>query len=306
MPTNGRYRLPDFLAIGPGRTATTWLHYVLEGVTDLPANIKETRFFAASYYRGIDWYAWHFRHARGDRPVGEVCGYFGKPHTCARVKLHLPDCRVICTLRDPVDRLYSNYKMMLYNAWVRGSLMDNLDAEGSMVQVNHYASHLAEWLDAFGRERVLVLFFDELQKDRQAYLDQICDFIGAARVDLANQKVPSEGVGAFARAPKNRGLAKRARKFREWLRIHDFYRTREFLTSAGVWRFCGGRGEKFPPLTAEEDAIVRQWFLPDVEALEQLLGCDLTRWKTPRQAGNKQRGAAEAGAPGNAPQTASA
>ncbi len=54
-------RLPDFIAVGPPRTATTWLDQVMRGHVGLPAGVKETQFFIFRYSQGIEWYAAHFR-----------------------------------------------------------------------------------------------------------------------------------------------------------------------------------------------------------------------------------------------------
>jgi hypothetical protein len=281
LPVHGRYRLPDFLGVGPARTGTTWLHQVLESGADLPANVKETQFFTTYYHKGIDWYAHHYRRARGDRPVGEICPYFNPPAARKRIKLHLPECRIICTLRDPVDRLYSHYKMLRRNVWARGTFLDLIEARPHLLRGNRYAAHLAEWFDMFGRDRVLVLFYEELRDDRQAYLDRICTFIGIAPIDLSRIKVAGEGVNSYERAPKNRHLAQNARHVKYFLKDHGFYRTINALENAGIWDFCVGRGEKFPRLSPEEDARVRPMFVPEIEELEKLLRCDLSHWKAP-------------------------
>jgi hypothetical protein len=69
-----------------------------------------------------------------------------------------------------------------------------------------------------------------------------------------------------------------------WLQGHQAYGVIDLLDRAGVWQFCAGRGELYPPLTPEEDARLRKRFLPEVEALEALLKIDLSAWKKPREA----------------------
>ena len=49
-----------------------------------------------------------------------------------------------------------------------------------------------------------------------------------------------------------------------------------------MWEFCGGRGEPYPRLTIEQEERLRERYLPEVEALEELLGIDLSAWKKPR------------------------
>ena len=56
------------------------------------------------------------------------------------------------------------------------------------------------------------------------------------------------------------------------------------LEVAGVWKFCFGGGEEFAPLDPEVDARLREHFRPEVEALERLIGRDLSAWKTTRAA----------------------
>lgn len=279
MPIHGRYRLPDFLGVGPARTGTTWLHQVLEAGADLPANVKETQFFTRYYHRGTDWYARHFRRARGDRPVGEVCPYFSPPAARKRIKLELPDCKIVCTLRDPVDRLYSHYKMLRRNVWARGSFLDLVESRPHLMRSNRYAAHLAEWYDLFGRDRVLVTFYEELRDDRQAYLDRICDFIGIARIDLSKIRLGGGAVNSYERAPKNRHLAQNARHVKYFLKDRGFYRTINAIENSGIWDFCVGRGEIFPRLSPEDDARVRPIFREEIEDLEKLLERDLSHWK---------------------------
>jgi Sulfotransferase domain len=106
--THAPGRLPDFLGVGPPRTATSWLDAALRGHAAMPREIKEVDFFVKNYARGIDWYRSYFRDADPALPAGEICpSYFGPPEVRERVKLHLPNCKIICTIRDPVESLYS-------------------------------------------------------------------------------------------------------------------------------------------------------------------------------------------------------
>jgi hypothetical protein len=277
--------LPDYIVAGPGRTGTTWLHQVLEGHVDLPYGIKETLFFNRFYdSKGIDWYARHFRFATGDRPVVELCGsYFFKPEAVERIKLHIPNCRFIMTMRDPVDRIYSEYKLMRHFAAVRrGTFEEVLDAWPTLAGGGRYASRIKAFAEAFGRENVLITMYDELRTEPQKYLNRVTDFIRIERIALSERPGLGNEVNAFKRAPKNRRLARRAKNFEFWLRGRQAYGVYQLLKRTGAWEFCFGRGEIFPPLTPEQDASLRARLLPDVEALEEFMQIDLSAWKRPR------------------------
>jgi hypothetical protein len=79
-----------------------------------------------------------------------------------------------------------------------------------------------------------------------------------------------------------------------WLKGRQAYGVVNLLERTGVWDFCAGRGELYPPLTLEEDARLRARYLPEVEALEELLRIDLSTWKQPR-AGRSRQPSAEPG-----------
>jgi hypothetical protein len=284
MSTSVKYRLPEIIGAGPGRTGTTWLHRVLEGHVDLPWGVKETKFFNRYYSKGIDWYAHHFRHATGKRKIVEVCPYLFKAEAPDRIKAYMPNCRMITTLRDPVEVTFSVYKMNIHYAWARGSFDEVLKARPDLAGGNRYAFYLEKWFETFGRENVLVTLYDELRAQPQSYLDRITDFMGIEHIALSARPEIGNDVHSFARKPRSRKLARRARKLMDWLQVHQAYGVSNLLERTGVYDFCYGRGELFPRLTAEQEARLRERYLPEVEALEELLSIDLSAWKEPRAA----------------------
>jgi hypothetical protein len=284
MSTPIKRRLPEVIGVGPGRTGSTWLHRVLEGHVDLPYGIKETQFFSTFFYKGIGWYERHFRYATGERKIVDICPYFFKGEARDRIKAFIPDARIITTMRDPVDRLYSMYKLLRHSGTARrGTFEDTLKGWPSMAGGNRYAFHLKAWFDTFGRDNVLVTIYDELRAEPQSYVNRVTDFIGIERISLAEKSHLSDETNSFALAPKNRKLARRATALKYWLRGQQAYRVVSLLERAGVWEFCGGRGDPFPTLTLEQDARLREHFLPEVEALEEMLKLDLSAWKKPRE-----------------------
>ncbi|HTR61041.1 MAG TPA: sulfotransferase [Candidatus Binataceae bacterium] len=274
--------LPDFLGIGPARTGTTWLHEKLLGHVDLPRDIKETKFFERYHSRGVEWYASLFKHCKGDRPIAEICPYLAGPRAPEWIAEIIPNCKFIVTLRDPVDRMYSHYKMMRGYAFTRLPVEEALQKDRFLAQGSLYARNLERWFSFFPRDRFLVTLYDDLRRRPQAYLDSITDFVGAGRISLAGRSDRREVINSFDRAPRNFKIAQNARHLRIMLRERDWNRTATLLARLGVWSWCAGGGEKFPPLSAEQDAHFRAMYLPEIEELERLLGFDLSGWKTAR------------------------
>ena len=280
MSVHTQVPLPDFIGIGPPRTGSTWLHKALEHVVVLPHGTKETHFFNSRYHRGIQWYADHFRHRAEGLPVGEFDPNFFTRGAIKRIHRHLPHCRLICTMRDPVDRAYSLYKHLRR----RGCAAADFEAWLSdMHDGNRYATYLRLWLHRFGQEQILITFYDDLAADPQAYVDKVCDFIGASHVDLAQWPQNRDARNHVESEPRSVRLARYASRLRHTLQEHHAYSVTKVLSRTGVWEFCCEGGRPYAPLSPEVDRRTRQRFLPEVDALEELLRCDLTRWKHPRQ-----------------------
>ncbi len=275
-------RLPDFLAVGPQRTGTTWLHRALLGHVGLPEKVKETGYWDVNYERGLDWYLKNFRHCDPALPMGEICGCFGNQQSRKRIHQQIPNCKIIVSLRDPVERAYSHYKLMRRSAYTKATFEQVLDTRPHIVGANRYAFHLSDWFERFGRERVFVCLYDDLSATPQRYLDRICDFIGIAKIPLETIPGLHNKVHTIERQPRSHKLAQNARHVRVWLNVNRAYRTVNLLERAGVWGFCFGGGAPYPSLTPEQDARLRERFLPEVEATEKLLGLDLSAWKRPR------------------------
>ena len=271
-------RLPDFIGIGPPRTATTWLDKSLRKVVVLPEEIKETRFFLDRYRKGIGWYADHFRDGGEGLPIGEFDPNLFFVADPQRVLSHLPECRIICTMRDPVDRAYSLYK----HTRRRGRA--GADVEAWILRMkdgNRYASALQKWQRSFGPARLMITCFDDLGTDPQTYIDSICDFVGAPRVMLTPWMLRKARRNTVERAPRSRILAWSAAQARKALRYGRADAINRRLARARVWKFCAEGGQPYPPLDPKLDARLREHFRPEVEALEDLLGWDLSVWKLP-------------------------
>lgn len=275
-------RLPDFIGIGPAHAGTTWLHWVLRPFAGLPLPKKETHFFDWHYEKGLDWYMDRFAHCRADQPMGEICNYFPSRTACERIATHIPDCRIICTLRDPVERAYSAYKFAVYNGLTSDSFEDALRSTPAITAENHYVRHLGDWYEKFGKSRVLVLLFDDLSGNPQDYIDRVCDFLNMPRIKVASLELPAKAYNAHLMMPRRPSWARKGRRAMNWLQDRNLEQLVSFLGVIGIWRICFAG--QFPPIDKRVERQLRREYLPEVEALERLAGLDLAAWKTERGA----------------------
>lgn len=271
--------LPNIIAIGPPRTGTTWLDAVLRGHVGLPSDVKETQFFKWNYDKGLDWYAWHFRSCPPALPVMEICpSYFDFKPARERIRKHIPDCKIICTLRDPVERLYSVYRH--YSGFAGFKNFEGLIEDApNLFEASDYVTHLREWFADFGRENVLVAFYEDLKSSPQTFLDSICKFVGIPSFDVQKTDVGTKKINASPRKPRSRRLGLAAGKLRGWLLSHRAHKIVSLWQKTPLWDFCFAGGEEFGPPSPELESRLRAHFRPSVVALEELLGRDLSAWK---------------------------
>jgi hypothetical protein len=196
-------RGPDFIIIGAMKCATSTLHEQLALQPGIVMSTpKEPNFFSDDdrWSRGFDWYHSLFASAADDDLCGEASTHYTKlptyPRAIERMQPGLGDhVRFIYIMRHPVDRFVSHY----VHAWSQGRVppIDRAVNECSeMTDYGRYAMQLEPYVDTFGCDRVLPIFFDRLATYPQAELERVCRFIGYRgqpcwRTDLERQNVSS-------------------------------------------------------------------------------------------------------------------
>jgi hypothetical protein len=207
--TAGLRPLPDFLILGAQKAGTTALYAYLRWHPEITGpSFKEVSFFDRHYAHGERWYRAHMP-ARRRSLVGEASpSYLFHPLAPERVASMLPDARLIALLRNPVDRAFSHYQHEVALGREPLPFGDAVDGEeermrGEVERMlrepsyfshawwNHtyvargrYAEQLERWFAHFPRERLLVLFTEELAADTAGTYRRVLDFLGAGAHDL--------------------------------------------------------------------------------------------------------------------------
>jgi Sulfotransferase domain len=277
-------RLPSFFVIGPPRTGTSWLHSVLGQSAWLSSPTKETRFFDRHFHRGLDWYASHYRKAGVERPIGEVAPtYFASCEARDRIAKLIPRARVICTFRDPVDRILSLYRLKRAYGLIPWNFEQALASDPELLATSRYAEHLKSWQTALGSRQVLPTIFDDMQSDPQSYLDSLADFAGLSRVALGPSQrrcvLASDGMTE----PRNYFLTRSAALLADWSRARRLDSLVARAKDLGALKLFIGGGPVFAELTLPERMRLYESFRPEVDKLEVMLNRDLSAWKHPRR-----------------------
>ncbi|MGE3532902.1 MAG: sulfotransferase domain-containing protein [Steroidobacteraceae bacterium] len=177
---------PDFIIIGAMKCATTTLHeqLALQNGFFMTDKITEPSFFSDDhiYKRGIAWYHSLFSQRGKAFICGESSTNYTKlpdlPHAVERMKLHLPDVKLIYIMRQPMDRLVSHYIHDWSERKITQSIDHAVDSYPALINYGKYAMQLAPYLDAYGKEKILPVLFERLIAEPADELQRIFQFLG--------------------------------------------------------------------------------------------------------------------------------
>ena len=196
--------LPNFIVIGAAKAGTTALyHYLAEHPQVFMSPVKETNFFAYALdaagkpvcggpdvgrfrVKTLPEYEQLFAGAGDAIAVGEASPlYLECPPAAHRIKQLLPDARIICSIRHPVDRAYSDYQMHLRHQGRRFDAERDLHAaaewarpDSHWMQIGRYYEQLAPYFKLFPRDRILLCLFDDLRRSPRAVVEEVYRFLG--------------------------------------------------------------------------------------------------------------------------------
>lgn len=190
-------RWPGFFIVGAMRAATTSLYHYLGQHPDVfMSPVKEPHFF--SDYGDVAWadgepdaasleaYRDLFADAGDAALVGEAStSYLCDPRAPDRIHDRIPDARILVSLRDPVERAWSHFRMNR-DGTSRDlrTLLEDLDRDDPdwrrryrFLWEGFYAEPVRRYRDRFGPEQVLVVTVDQLKADALGLLEEIAGFV---------------------------------------------------------------------------------------------------------------------------------
>jgi hypothetical protein len=184
--------LPSFIVIGAAKAGTTSLHHYLAQHPALwMCPYKEPHFFScdAIYERGLGWYKGLFADATPGQLVGEASTSYSRwPETRETPRLiheHVPGAKLIYMVREPMARTQADCLQALkYARYVLGddtlarSIDELIEQQPVLVHSSEYIEQIEAYLRYFDRNRLLVLFQEELDDDPRGVLRRLFEFLG--------------------------------------------------------------------------------------------------------------------------------
>ena len=130
------------------------------------------------------------------RVVGECStSYLWSPSAPAAVKAAHPDAKIVVSLRDPVERVFSHYLMARKYGFVKGSVVEAIQADLAhpdpswgrselFVELSLFEAQIARWRAHFPDNQLMVLEPGALRKDET--WQELQEWLGLSIRDLSD------------------------------------------------------------------------------------------------------------------------
>jgi hypothetical protein len=268
------HRYPDFVVIGAMKSGTSSLHQYLDCLPDVcMSNPKEPAYFVPERFawRNDEWYASFFTSKPHARHFGDASPHYAIRHVYPGVaeRMHavLPEARIVYIVRDPIERIRSEWVHHVARGRITHSLTDELrEPQRSVIfRTSRYAWQLEPYLEHYTRDRILVLSSEQLTRDPALVLGRLLSFLGI------DDSVPAD---AFTERFNDSAGKRRPNALGRRLVQHP--RLRRAVLERTPWLY--GTPIRRPVLDPEVRARLVGALSDDVAALRELTGEPFAEW----------------------------
>ena len=270
--------LPNLIIPGASRSGTSFLFGILKQHPQIfTPPIKELQFFEKEieYTKGMSHYSNHFKGSECyDVRMESSPPYFHKgilideqgkhkfneqDDAVSRIAKHLPDAKILITLRNPIERLYSQYNKNYFQGKETESFRDALSLEKKgqrtpdksplcWIYKNQYSIHLKHWFDHFPKENIKIIIFEDWIKNKKVIEEEVMDFLNIEQFKF-NYELGKNTGSSYA-------------KRRKW-KFNPF----------GVFK-----KKTYSKISKSQFELLRTILIEDIKDTEKLLSLDLKHW----------------------------
>lgn len=280
--------LPNLLIVGVQKSGTSTLYKLLSQHSDIftPHGIKECHFFDRQYSKGLDWYLTkYFKEYTIEKYAMDATpDYCLEEAYIQRIYQDLgADTKIILSLRNPVDRLYSQYCMHYGKGYEKYGLMEAVsrDAESTKPMHNYikrgmYASQLEVLYRYFDKKNIHIMWFDDYAKDMKSEVEKILSFLelDASEIDYSvinvhKRRLQSPGMACFLRLINAAKLAS----------ILPDSLKHKIIIFIDKFRKSTNKALEIEKMTAEQRNYLYSFYKDDLIKLEIITKRQLSAWK---------------------------
>jgi len=284
---------PNFFIVGADKAGTSSLYSYLNEIPEIfMSKIKEPNYFSKKTFpdnppllrpiRDKKKYLDLFKNVKDQKIIGEASpSYLADPDAPKLIHQISPDAKILISLRDPVDRIFSNYLMLYrigrikssFDVLIQRSLINKKNKKEDKLTLNNglYFENVNRYISIFSKDKVKIIIFEELIQDLENTLKDILNFLNL-KSELVDFKPDAYNKYGVVRGPLSQKVLqnKTIRRFAEVLISPS---KRKFLKEKFILK-----EEKKPEMNNNVRKLLVNYYTDDVQKIKNFLNRDLP-WK---------------------------
>lgn len=199
-------KIPDVVMIGMSRAGTSFMYHNLQKHPEifLPSR-KEVCYFAHNFSHGKHWYKRFFKDKHRNEIAVDICGvYFTDSDSLRRIKESNPNVKVILSIRDPYEWIFSLYEQYrgcftvpAFDKFVMGC---TIQREGQSISIDYSNQKIMKTIEIcreiFGKN-LMLYDFSYFKEEPLLILNEIETFAGVKKWfkdgNFTNAKINASG-----------------------------------------------------------------------------------------------------------------
>ncbi|RBI66254.1 hypothetical protein DQ400_14480 [Vreelandella sulfidaeris] len=191
----------DFMIIGAQKCGTTTLFDILNSHPSVNGcRPKEPHFFSSSknWKNELQKYHNHFSKEEDMLHLEASTTYTFYPLRNLRIWKDIydynPNTKFIYLVRRPIDRIISSYMHRYEKGYTDLKIEEAIIKDRLYLDVTRYYTQISPYIRQFGRERVLIIDFDDFISHRQSVIDKISEFLSIDVSEFADYEEAKSNV----------------------------------------------------------------------------------------------------------------
>lgn len=271
----------DFMIVGAQKCGTTSLARQLAQHPQVCfCRIKEPGFFnrTAGWQAQLADY-----HALFAPEPHQLCGEASTmytflpewPDTHHRLYAYNPDLKLIYMMRQPVERIISNYAHRLVRKTVDAPPETAVFSDPAYINRTRYSVQIKPYLELFPRENVLLLIFEEFVADQRSTLAQIARFL-----QIDPQAFPADTQAKAAHQSVGRAqLTPWMKRVKHSAPVQAVLPIAPTAVRRAARNILGNKLEEKPEFSPQLKRLLWRFLEDDVRNIEEIIGRRLHIWR---------------------------
>jgi len=279
----------DAIGIGCQRCASSFLHDCLNQHPEIAKPHRGIHYFSRFADKSYDWYLDNLPEKKDSNIIVEFSVSYTYPEYAmqAAKKLFgiLPETKLFLTIRNPVNRAFSEYLRSIRNCEIPAHLKfeEAINQYPFIIERGRYKMVLSPYFDLFPRENIFVLIFEDLKLlGHREYLKPLFRFLNVSEDVEISVGAPSGESGRKLKMPKLQSLLLAAKQTMD--------QSAKFINAEKSWnnlkqRFMGPyqviRAFNTVPAQMHESTIdkLKTFYKDDINWVAEKINRDLQEWR---------------------------